>query len=85
MTELTIFASTFAAVFFLGTQSLNVNGGHYLAAFVTSLGIGISHLVLYKTVPDANAIQMLAYLLGGPFGIVAAMWAHRRTIGRKRN
>lgn len=84
MKEIAIFASTFAAVFFLGVQSLNVNGGHYLAAFVTSLGIGVSHLVLYKTVPDADALQMSAYLLGGPFGIVAAMWTHARVKRRLR-
>ncbi len=78
MTELAIFASTFAAVFFLGVQSLNVNGGHYLAAFLTSFGISLSHLVLYKTVPDADLLQQCAYLLGGPFGIVCAMWTHAR-------
>lgn len=84
MTALAIFASTFAVVFLLGLQSLNVNGGHYTAAFVTSFGIGTFNLVLYKTVPDADLLQMAAFLLGGPFGIVAAMWSHKRTIGRGR-
>ena len=41
MTSIALFASTFALVFFLGLQSLNVNNGHYRAAFFTSFGIGI--------------------------------------------
>lgn len=76
MTELTLFASTFVLVMLLGMQSLNTNNGHYVAAFITSFGIGASNLVLFKLAPDANTTEMLAYLLGGPFGILAAMWLH---------
>ena len=82
MTILAIFASTFVLVFALGFQSLNVNRGHYWAAFFTSLAIGGSNLVLFKTVPQADWMQIIAYLTGGPFGIVASMWAHRRWMGR---
>ena len=74
MSLLALFASTFALVFFLGLQSLNVNRGHYLAAFLTSFGIGAS---------NATAVEMAAYLTGGPFGIVASMWVHRH-FTRKR-
>ncbi len=84
MIELALFASTFAVVFALGLQSLNVNGGHYVAAFITSFAIGASQLVLYKLVPHANLVQVLAYLAGGPFGIVASMVAHRRWIANRR-
>ena len=82
MTELALFASTFALVFALGMQSLNVNGGHYKAAFVNSFLIGASNLVVLKIVPHANVMEMCAYLMGGPFGIIASMWIHRRTIGK---
>lgn len=78
MTELYIFASTFAVVMLLGLQSLNVNGGHHIAAFATSFGIGTANLVLFKLVPDASLTEMLAYLFGGPFGILLAMWIHPR-------
>lgn len=78
MTELAIFASTFVTVFALGIQSLNVNQGHYRAAFLTSFAIGGSSLVLYKMVPDANVTQCIAYLLGGATGITSGMWAHAR-------
>lgn len=78
MTELALFASTFMLVMLLGLQSLNVNNGHHWAAFLTSFGIGASNLVLFKLAPDANVTEMIAYMLGGPFGILAAMWVHPR-------
>lgn len=84
MIELTIFGSAFFVVFFLGLQSLNVNQGHYAAAFFTSFFIGLSHIALYRYLPDPTLPHLVAYLLGGPLGIVASMWIHRRTIGRKR-
>ena len=85
MTELALFVSTFALVFFLGLQSLNVNRGHYVAAFITSFGIGLSNLVLFKLAPDAAGTEIAAYIIGGPFGIVSSMWIHRRTIGRDKD
>lgn len=78
MTEFTLFISTFILVFALGAQSLNVNNGHYWAAAFTSFAIGASQMVLFKLAPDANWTEIFAFLLGGPFGITAAMWAHPR-------
>lgn len=82
MSAIALLASTFALVFFLGLQSLNVNGGRHVAAFFTSLGIGTSNLVLFKLAPDSSGLEIAAYLAGGPFGIVASMWAHRRVFRR---
>jgi len=82
MTELLLYASTFITVFALGFQSLNVNQGRYLAAFLTSFVIGGSSLVLYRYLPNPTASQILAYLLGGATGIVSSMWLHKRTLGR---
>lgn len=76
MTAAALFLSTYALVFALGLQSLNVNGGHYRAAFFTSLAIGGSNLVLFKLAPDAGGLEIIAYLAGGPLGIVSAMRAH---------
>lgn len=73
MTELILFASVFVSVFALGVQSLNVNNGHYVAAFLTSFVIGTASLALYRYMPDPTATQITAYLLGGPLGIVSAM------------
>jgi hypothetical protein len=86
MNEALLFTSTFLLVFFLGLQSLNVNNGHRWAAFITSFGIGLSNLVLFKMAPDAAGTEIAAYLMGGPFGIVASMIAHPtlvRVMGRK--
>lgn len=76
MTELTLFASTFVLVFALGVQQLNVQHGHRLAAFFTSLLIGLSQLALFKLAPDASGTEIAAYLAGGPLAIVCAMAAH---------
>lgn len=76
MTELTLFASTFVLVFALGSQSLNVNNGHYLLAALTSFVIGAGQMVLYKLAPEAGWSEIAAYLCGGPLGIVCSMFAH---------
>ena len=78
MTELTLFASTFILVFALGAQSLNVNNGHYWAAAFTSFAIGSSQMVLFKLAPHASWSEITAFVMGGPFGITASMWAHPR-------
>lgn len=79
MTALALFASTFILVMALGLQSLNVNRGHYVMAFLTSLFIGGSQWILYKVVPgETTGPDLVAYLFGGPFGIVTAMWLHPR-------
>lgn len=80
MTELALFVSTFVLVFALGLQSLNVNGGHYVAAFMTSFMIGAGNLVVLKIAPHASPTEMASYLMGGPFGIIASMVFHRRFI-----
>lgn len=83
MTELALFASCFVSVFALGFQSQNVNQGHYVAAFMTSFAIGGGHLLLYRLMPEANTSEIVAYLMGGPFGITASMYVHRRWMARR--
>lgn len=76
MTELTLFLSSFLLVFALGLQSLNVNGGHYVAAFFTSFIIGGGNLIVLKLAPNASVPEMAAYMMGGPFGIICSMVFH---------
>lgn len=78
MNEFALFCSTFVLVMALGLQSLNVNGGHHIAAFFTSFAIGASNLVLFKLAPNAGTTEIIAYLSGGPLGIIAAMEVHPR-------
>lgn len=81
MSVLTLFASTFGMVFFLGFQSLSVNSGHYWMAGVNSLIIGSFNLLLYKTAPHVSGWQEIAaYIVGGPLGIMSAMWVHRNIV-----
>jgi hypothetical protein len=83
-TALALLASTYLLVLFLGLQSLNVNGGHRLGAFVTSFAIGGANLALYKLAPNAAGLEIAAYLLGGPAGIVTAMAMHPRLVALYR-
>lgn len=78
MSALALLASTFALVFCLGLQSQLVNNGHAAAAFANSLAIGCANLVLFKLAPEATGWEVAAYLVGGPFGIVASMAFYRR-------
>lgn len=79
--ELIIFCSAFGIVFFMGFQSLSVNSGHYWIAATNSCVIGTFNLFLFKMVPHvAGAVEIIAYITGGPLGILAAMWVHRNVI-----
>lgn len=78
MTHAMLFASAFVTVFLLGVQQQNVSGRHYLAAVVTSLGIGAAQIFLWRLVPTASPSEISATLAGGPVGIVAAMYFHPR-------
>jgi hypothetical protein len=84
MTAVALLASTFMLVFFLGLQSLVVNSGHKAMAFGNSLAIGLCQLTLYKLAPDASGIEIGAYLIGGPFGIVTAMLTFKWWKGRRQ-
>lgn len=69
-------AALFATVFLLGFQQKNVHGNHYLAAIVTSIGIGSAQIFLWRLIPQAGAGEIIATLCGGPAGICAAMYLH---------
>lgn len=76
MTELALFASAFGTVFSLGFQQQNVIHRHFTAAALTSFVIGACQIYLWRTLPDSSTSEIIATLLGGPVGIVAAMAAH---------
>jgi hypothetical protein len=77
LTALILFACSFAVVFTMGLQQLNVQGGHRTAAFVTSVLISGSSLVQFKVLPGPTGVwEIAAYLLGSAIGIVCSMAAH---------
>ena len=81
MTAALLFAATFAAVFTLGIQQINVERRHLLAAAATSPLIGLAHLALFKVLPGPTVLlEIAAYLAGGSAGIVASIWAHPRLV-----
>jgi hypothetical protein len=77
MTVLILFGSTFAIVFAMGAQTLFISNGRYAAAFANSLLIGLLNLVLFKLVPASDSPEMAAFLLGGPLGVISAMYLFR--------
>ena len=77
MSAIAIFFACFAVVFLLGIQQLNVNGRHYIAAMLTSYGIGTAQLFLLKVMPQPTSNwEIVAYLNAGPIAIACAMAAH---------
>ncbi len=80
-----LFLSSLFMVFMLGMQSMNVNGGHYLAAALTSFGIGFCNFFVLRYIPNGNfeILPFSAYVAGGPVGIVLSMWFHRKFMKRK--
>jgi len=80
MIHLALFCSAFVTVFLLGIQQQNVIGKHYVAAVITSFGIGTAQILLWRLVPSADWSQIIATLCGGPIGIVCAMKYHGRLV-----
>lgn len=78
--------STFLLVFLLGLQSLTVNARKWALAPVVSLGISLCNLFLFKVVPDVdlnNINHVIAYLIGGPFGISYSMYIHFKILHKE--
>lgn len=77
-----VFAAQFAMIFAHGLQSQNVIGGHYGAAFATSLCLGVGGFYVTGAIAaargDAFGMVWFAYILGGPLGIVFSMSVFRR-------
>lgn len=76
-TAFLLFTVPFAVAFAFGLQAMNVNGGHKRLACLTRFLIAASNRVLLKLMPGPTGNrELVAYLLGGPFGSVARMSAH---------
>ena len=77
MNAVLILLGQFLAVFLLGFQSRCVNSGKAGVSFCTSMLIGMCQVWMFKSIPAAQGWELLAFLLGGPCGIVASIYAHR--------
>lgn len=84
MNELILFLSATVSVTLLVVQSVNNNHGRWLLSMVTSIGIGISQLALYKLLPGASTPEIVAWIAGGPVGNMIAQYLKRHDIDRIR-
>jgi len=84
MNLIILFLSTFGLVFALNFQTLNVSRGQYVAAFLTSILLGVANLVILRAIPHGNGWEIVAYLSGGPFGVIASMWVHARYFNNEK-
>jgi hypothetical protein len=76
-----IFIASFAVVFAMAMQQLNVTAGRRGLAFATSLFIGVATLVQFKLLPGPTTwIDIGGYLFGGAAGVVSCMWLYPRLL-----
>lgn len=73
-----VFVSAFLQVFFIGMQTKNIECHQYGLAVLTSFGIGISWIYNVNRIVNNGYKEKVAYLLGGTFGIVSAMFLYDR-------
>ncbi|MDE3022708.1 MAG: hypothetical protein KGI54_12760 [Pseudomonadota bacterium] len=78
-----LFFGSFFLAFMIGIQNLNISSGRYIAVFLTSVMISGLNLIVLKQAPNASWIEMLAYVSGGPLGMVSGMWFHNRVVGQE--
>jgi hypothetical protein len=81
---MTILIATFALVFFRALQQLNVTGGHYIAAGVTSYAIACAEVSVILLAIRLGWWSIPWMGTGGAIGVMLAMSMHARTIGRRR-
>lgn len=81
MTALALLMASFAVVFFLGVQQLNVTANRRGFAFVTSLFISAATLIQFKVLPGPTTwLEIAAFMLGSALGIEASMAAYPRLV-----
>lgn len=80
-----ILIATAALVFSRALQQLNVTGGHYLAAGLTSYLIATTEVsvILLAVQYGWQAIPWMG--TGGAIGVTAAMLMHKLTIGKNND
>jgi hypothetical protein len=74
MNAFLLFTGSFFIVLALGFQQNNVHYRRYQSAFLNGIFIGMMNLLVLRLGPSASPVEMAAFLMGGPLGIVAAIW-----------
>lgn len=84
LTNIGIFASSFALTMFLGLQSKNVNQSRMIAAFFTSIGISICNIITVKVAMNHDTFQIALMMLGSGLGIVTSILIHDKWTKKKK-
>ena len=76
-------SATALLVFGRAVQSMNVVGGHYLAAFWTPWLIAAGEIAVVGAIVAGGWAAWPWISLGGGIGATGAMWIHRKIGGAK--
>lgn len=82
MNELILFLSAVVAVTLLVCQSINNNHGRTWLAMLTSTGIGLAQVFMFRLLPDASWTEIAAWVAGGPVGNAIAQYIKRHDIAK---
>lgn len=83
MTWAILAIASFSTVFLMGLQSKNVMHSQYVAAFVTSVGIGVTNTIFIRfAVGDDMGMFFLFGVLPASFGICCSIWVHDKWMKR---
>lgn len=84
MTLLYIFGSAFCVVFFLGLQSQFVRNRWKTISFITSFMISLCEIMILKSVPNADFYELVAFVLGGPSGLLMSIVVYEKFYYNKK-
>ena len=71
-----IVGATACVVFLRGIQQLNVIGGHYAMAAITSYAIAAAEVIFIVSVVDSGTGAILSVGTGGAIGVISAIYMH---------
>jgi len=73
--------ATFAHIFLLAIQTLNVTGGHYGWAVLTTAGLAVSDVAIVVQIVQSKWKAVPWVFIGGATGVTSAMYFHRLWLG----
>ena len=75
---LLMFLANFAFIFLKSYQTQVVIGGHYLAAFCTSVLMSGTQVLTVTLIVSGGWTSVIPLALGGSLGVISAMFIYRK-------
>lgn len=76
--------ASFSTVFLMGLQTKNVMHSQYVAAFVTSLGIGTTNLIFIRAAANDEIGMVIIFgVIPASAGICVSIWVHDKWMKRR--